>query len=138
MSKLSKVTLKELDEKFEGLKLVLKNIKSNKTGGDLYQHLQEVFKTLIMHYPNNALEKIEEVSYLIKNKGDIDIDKYLKTSDLRNHRGVCELMKEYCTYMTAQFPQPPVVNPDDEDPGEPEPTEPINYVPDMAEEATLW
>ena len=28
-----------LDEKFEGLKMVLKNIKSNKTGGDLYQHL---------------------------------------------------------------------------------------------------
>lgn len=39
MSKLSKVTLKELDEKFDGLKIVLKNIKSNKTGGDLYSHL---------------------------------------------------------------------------------------------------
>jgi hypothetical protein len=34
----AKVSQKELNEKFEGLKIILKNIKSNK-GNDLFTHL---------------------------------------------------------------------------------------------------
>lgn len=73
----AKVSQKELNEKFEGLKIILKNIKSNK-GNDLFTHLQEVFKILILHYPENALEKLEEVSFLIKNADSLDISKFLK------------------------------------------------------------
>ena len=57
-----KVTQKELNEKFDGLKTILQNIKSKSSGKDLYMHLKEVFRTLILHYPDQALEKIEEVS----------------------------------------------------------------------------
>jgi hypothetical protein len=44
---------------------LLKGAKST-TGADLFAHLQEVFKKLILHYPADALEKVEEVSYLLK------------------------------------------------------------------------
>ena len=73
----AKVSQKELNEKFEGLKTILKNIKSHK-GNDLFTHLQEVFKILILHYPENALEKLEEVSFLLKNTETLDISKFLK------------------------------------------------------------
>ena len=73
----AKVSQKELNEKFEGLKIILKNITSNK-GNDLFTHLQEVFKLLILHYPENALEKLEEVSFLLKHADKLDISKFLK------------------------------------------------------------
>lgn len=38
----AKVTQKELNEKFDGLKTILRNIKSA-GGKNLYEHLQEVF-----------------------------------------------------------------------------------------------
>jgi hypothetical protein len=38
-------------KQFENLKTLLKNAKTT-TGHDLYQHLQEVFKKLILHYPD--------------------------------------------------------------------------------------
>jgi hypothetical protein len=59
------------------LKIILKNIKGSK-GNDLFTHLQEVFKILILHYPDNALEKLEEVSFLLKNADKLDISKFLK------------------------------------------------------------
>ena len=68
-----KVTQKELNEKFDNLKTLLRNIKNAK-GEDLYAHLQEVFKVLILHYPDNALEKLEEVSFLLKNAKAYDIE----------------------------------------------------------------
>lgn len=54
-----------INEKFNGLKALLSGIKGS-DGQDLFAHLQEVFKKLILHYPDQALEKLEEVSYLLK------------------------------------------------------------------------
>jgi 23S rRNA U2552 (ribose-2'-O)-methylase RlmE/FtsJ len=85
----AKVSQKELNDKFEEMKTVLKNIKSSK-GKDLYTHLQEVFKNLILHYPDQSLEKLEEVSYLLKNADTHSIEKFLKISDMRNYKDVCE------------------------------------------------
>lgn len=83
-----KVTQKELNEKFDNLKTLLKNIKNAK-GEDLYAHMQEVFKVLILHYPDNALEKLEEVSFLLKNANAYDIEQFLKMSDIRSYKDVC-------------------------------------------------
>ena len=85
----AKVSQKELNEKFDGLKTIMKNIKSSQ-GKDLYTHLQEVFKNLILHYPDQSLEKLEEVSYLLKNADTHQIEKFLKISDMRNYKNVCE------------------------------------------------
>lgn len=84
----AKVTQKELNEKFQGLQAVLKDIKNTK-GIDLYTHIQEVFKQLILHYPDQALEKLEEVSYLLKHKDTIKMEDFLKVSDMRNYKDVC-------------------------------------------------
>ena len=35
----------------------------------MFSHLQETFKRLILHYPEESLEKLEEVSYLLKHQG---------------------------------------------------------------------
>ncbi len=37
-----------------------------------------------MHCPNEGLEKLEEVSYLLKNKNSVDINQFLKI-DGNNH-----------------------------------------------------
>ena len=54
-------------KQYDNLKSLLKGAKST-TGNDLFAHLQETFKQLILHYPADALEKLEEVSYLLKNQ----------------------------------------------------------------------
>ena len=92
-----KVTQKELDEKFDNLKTLLKNIQHG--GNDLYTHLQAVFKLLILHYPDNALEKLEEVSFLLKNANKYDIEKFLKMSDIRSYKDVCAQMDDYISIM---------------------------------------
>jgi len=81
----------------------LKNIKSSK-GTDLYSHLQEVMKKLILHYPNQALEKLEEVSYLVKNEDTHKIEDFLKVEDFRCYKTVCNEMEGYIGNMQAQFP----------------------------------
>jgi len=52
MSVPSKVSQKELNEKFNGLKAMLKGSTNKESGKDLFTHLQEVFKKLILHYPD--------------------------------------------------------------------------------------
>jgi hypothetical protein len=48
------------------------------------EHLQKVFQVLIESYPDCALEKLEEVSYLIR-KGH-DLSQFLKLSVNRDFR----------------------------------------------------
>jgi hypothetical protein len=52
-------------KQYEGLKTLLQKA-SGKEGGDLHAHMQEVFAKLILHYPTEALDKFEEVSYILK------------------------------------------------------------------------
>jgi hypothetical protein len=40
--------------------------KHNRKGLSLLAHVKRVFRLLVTHYPNNALEKVEEASYLLK------------------------------------------------------------------------
>ena len=57
---------KELqDVNFDNLQMQLEQIKA-KGGDNIVQHLQKVFKTLILHSPDKALANFEEVSTLIK------------------------------------------------------------------------
>jgi hypothetical protein len=39
-----------------------------RSDNSLGNHLQRVFSFLVDHYPNNALEKLEEASWLLKKK----------------------------------------------------------------------
>lgn len=126
-----------MNEKFDNLKTLLKNQKNAK-GEDLYTHLQEVFKILILHYPDNALEKLEEVSFLLKNGDKYQIEKFLKMSDIRNYKEVCKQMEEYISKMKDQFgTRKPAADGEDggEDPGE---AEPVGMVPDLLEDSYVY
>lgn len=95
---------------------------------------------LILHYPDNALQKLEEVSYLIKHEKDHKLEDYLKTSDMRNYKKVCDGMLEYTKTMVPQFPAAvqPVTDPD-EGANEPEAVEAVNNVSDLLDDAeNLW
>ena len=135
----AKVTQKELNEKFDGLKTILKNIKSA-GGKNLYEHLQEVFQTLILHYPDSALEKIEEVSFLIKHGDKLKLEDYLRTSDMRNYSAVCEQMRDYIATMQDKFPRKKQAAGEDEEGGDgEEAAEAVNAVPDLLDDASsLW
>ena len=88
------VSQKELNVKFQELKTILKNLKSSK-GKDLYTHLQDIMKHLILHYPTQAYEKLEEVSYLLKNEDTHKMEDFLKLSDFRQYKEFCCDMESY-------------------------------------------
>ena len=46
---------------------------------DLYQHVTKVCSHIVRHQPHNALDKLEEVSFLMKDKNGENLEKYLKT-----------------------------------------------------------
>ena len=97
---------------------------------------QEVFKKLILHYPDQALEKLEEVSYLLKHNDTLKLEDFLKVSDMRNYKNVCEQMTSYIAQMREHFGQKKA---DDDDPdAEPEAAAPVGFVPDLLEEAQVW
>lgn len=50
---------------FDSLTTILKSAKHT-SGHDLYQHLIEVMNHIVMHCPENGLDKFEEISVLLK------------------------------------------------------------------------
>lgn len=130
------VTQKELNEKFESLQSVLKNLRGSK-GVDLYAHLQEVFQKLILHYPDQALDKLEEVSYLIKNKDTLKLEDFLKITDFRDYKEVCTQMDGYINEMKNQFGAKKAPG-DGEEEEAPEEVPPVGLVPDMLAESKIF
>ena len=124
--------------KFQELKTILKSIKSQSTGTDLFTHMQNVMSKLIQHFPTEAFEKLEEVSYLLKNADSHQLENYLKVSDFRNYRNVCDEMDAYITEMRYQFgAKKPVADGEDED-AEPEEAPPVGFVPDLIEDSQMY
>lgn len=119
--------------KFGELKTLLKNYKSSK-GDDLYTHLQEVFKKLILHYPTQAFDKLEEVSYLLRNAESHKIEDFLKVDDFRNYKDVCQEMDAFIEAMRYQFGAKKPL-PEGEEEAEPEEIPPVGFVPDLVADA---
>ena len=122
--------------KFQELKTILKSIKGQgQTNGiDLYTHLQNVMSQLIQHFPTQAFDKLEEVSYLLKNKDTHRLGDYLRIEDFRNYQDVCSEMDAYIRQMRYQYgarePQP-----EGEEDAEPEEVPAVGFVPDLVEDA---
>ncbi len=85
-------------KQYDNLKTLLKGAKST-NGNDLFSHLQETFKRLILHYPDQALEKIEEVSYLLKHSGQggsgLKLEDYVLTEEIHNYTQVAQGLQGY-------------------------------------------
>jgi hypothetical protein len=69
--------------------------KKDKTGPSLLVHVRRVFKLLVKHYPNCAIQKVEEVSYLLRNAEEHHIDDFLKIQDLHNYEEVARSMTDH-------------------------------------------
>ena len=66
--------------------------------------MSEVFKKLILHYPNNALEKLEEVSYLLKHKGEnLSMDDFLVLKENKNYKEFTDCLEDYIKKMEPHF-----------------------------------
>lgn len=52
-------------------------------GDSIQSHLSNIFQVMILHYPTNALEKLEEVSYLIRH--GMELNDFLKIEEIRTY-----------------------------------------------------
>jgi len=52
---------------------------------NLYAHLTEVLNYLVVHYPNDALNKFEEVSYLYKHHDRIAVQEFIKLEETKEY-----------------------------------------------------
>ena len=68
-------------KEFEQLAIHLKNqkLKSN-PNMNLHKHINDIMNHIVIHCPNEALDKLEEISYLIKNSDMLAIEHFLKVN----------------------------------------------------------
>ena len=64
---------------------------------------------MILHNPEKALERFEEISYMMKR--GIDPNEFLKIEDSRNYQGAAANQTDYVSKMAPHFVQG---EPDDE------------------------
>ena len=64
-------------KQFDTMRNILRTAKNNK-GEDLYSHLVDVIDHIVVHCPDEGLNKIEEISFLLKNKEKINMEDFLK------------------------------------------------------------
>lgn len=88
----------------DNLRKVLKACANKKGEGNLEDHIQKVFNFLLQHYPTQALEKLEEASYLLKS--DADITKFMRVADERNYSNLAQDLEAYCVEMQKAFALP--------------------------------
>ena len=72
--------MKDID--FSHLRQELENVRST-AGDNLYAHLKKVFEHLILHSPDKALDRFEEISHMIKH--GMDPNQFIKCLDIRNY-----------------------------------------------------
>jgi hypothetical protein len=79
---------------------------------NLQSLMKNVFKLLVRHYPTNTLEKFEEVSYLLKCDSTDKLEKFLMTSDIRNHSELASYLNEYTQIVQDAISPPPTLDED--------------------------
>ena len=47
---------------------------------NLHKHINDIMNHIVIHCPNEALDKLEEISYLIKNSDMLAIEHFLKVN----------------------------------------------------------
>ena len=80
----------QLIKEQEKLKNLLESSRHASSSKNLYEHVIDVMDFLVVNYPFEALEKFEEVSYLIKQGSIEKLEKFLCTEDRRNYARHCD------------------------------------------------
>ena len=73
---------------------------------------------------------------MLKHNDTLNLEDYLKVSDMRNYKNVCEQMTAYINTMREHFGQKKATEDGEEE--EPEAAAPVGFVPDLLEEAQVW
>lgn len=69
-------------KEFEQLAVHLKNQKPKTNPNlNLHKHINEIMNHIVIHCPREALDKLEEISYLIKNGDILAIEEFLKVNE---------------------------------------------------------
>ena len=65
----------------------LTKILQQKAGGanSIYEHIVAVIDRIVQSCPDQAIERFEEISYLIKNSGDVELEEFVRCKDIRGH-----------------------------------------------------
>lgn len=116
----------------DNLRKVLKACANKEGEGNLEDHIQKVFNFLIQHYPSQALEKLEEASYLLKT--DQDITKFMKISCNHDYSNLAKDLEAYSAEMQKHFAQP---QPEEEGGDVPE-IAPVGFVADLLADSKVW
>lgn len=64
---------------------ILESQHHKNTSSNLYEHVVQVMDFLVQNYPREALEKFEEVSYLLKQGDNQKLKQFLLTEDNRKY-----------------------------------------------------
>lgn len=94
---MSNQLLKEYDD--------LKKILKSSDGRELYSHLIECFNNLILYYPDDALDKFEEVSYLLKHEDKSKLRQFLNLDNPKDFKTMTECKKNYVDKAASLFPR---------------------------------
>ena len=94
-------------------------------------------RRVILHYPDHAVAKLEEVSYLIKHSDTLKMDEYLKVSDFRDYKDVCQEMDAYIKAMKSTFPQKKVAVEGEEEEA-PEEVPAVGFVTDLLADCQMY
>ena len=69
----------QLIKQHDKLRVMLTNQKNESKLKSLYDHIIDVLDFIVVNYPNEALLKFEEVSYLLKSGDTKKLHKFLST-----------------------------------------------------------
>jgi hypothetical protein len=97
---------------------------------------------IVVHCPEEALNKIEEISYLIKNKKTLAIEEFLKVNEIHNYARPSEKETKVATEATiksgmSHFKSKMTVNDDGEEVEEGS-SVPIGNIPDLLCDSKVW
>jgi radial spoke head protein 4A len=81
----------------------LKKILKSSDGRELYSHLIECFNNLVLYYPDDALNKLEEISYLLKAEDKSKIREFLNLDNKKDIKTMTECQKQYAELAAGLF-----------------------------------
>ena len=89
---------------------------------------------MILHYPENALDKLEEVSYLIRH--GLELNEYLKIEEVRTYVNFAQEEQPYINKAQKLFPKPVQASEDGGDDGDA--SAPVGTVQDLMAERHIY
>ena len=131
-------------DKFKEFGTLKEHLSGSKTaqGEDLYQHVSNIMGHIVVHCPEDALNKIEEISYLLKNKSTLDIEQWLKVNEIHNYAKPSDECTKAATQEPikngmAHFQVEKTTNEDGEE-VEAGGAGPIGNIPDLLADSKVW